>query len=46
MEYKGFFIDLTTYPFISVQVNGDDWAFHSVKEAKAAIDEYIKEEQE
>ena len=38
MEYKDYYIDTTTYNFITVEYCGDDLVFDSIEEAKQFID--------
>lgn len=46
IEYKGYIIDNgLTYPnMVSVFVDGDDWLFNTVEEAKAEIDNFVSNE--
>ena len=46
IEYKGYTIDNgLTYPnMVSVFVDGDDWLFDTVEEAKAEIDNFVDNE--
>ncbi len=42
MMYKGYWIDNTTYKFLTIQYNGDDLYFTSLKEAYEFIDSISK----
>ena len=44
MFYKDYYIDTTTYNFITVEFMGDDIVFDSIEEAKDFIDEMVRRE--
>lgn len=43
--YRGYYIDFRTYKNISVFVEGDDYSFQTVADAKRFIDKLIEEAQ-